>query len=132
MSDCCADDPARTEAMPVAVDWTVLPQPAEIDVANAEHVRRDLLAAVDRGYPVVIADMSTTAVCDCAGVAALRCARHYAARAGAELRIVAQEEPVLRVFRLTGLLVDLPVYRTTAAALPGVGEDCGLAQSAPT
>jgi anti-anti-sigma factor len=100
---------------------TVTPLPAEIDIANAGQVRADLMAVIDQGYPVVIADMSRTSFCDCAGVAALAAAGGYAARRGVQLRIVARARAVLRIFELSGLLLATPVYPTGAAAMSGPG-----------
>jgi anti-sigma B factor antagonist len=101
--------------------WIVVVLPREIDVANADQVRAELLAAIDCGSPVVVADMSLTAFCDCAGVAALLTAGSHAAQAGAELRVVARAGPVLRTFDLTGLAMALPVYpaRSAARSEPG-------------
>ena len=96
---------------------TVIPLPPEIDIANAEQVRADLVTAIDQGYAVVVADMSRTSFCDCAGVAELLSAGSYAASLGAQLRIAARAKPVLRTFELTGLRLALPVYRSSLAAL---------------
>ena len=101
--------------------WLAVVLPSEIDVANAGQVLADLLAAIDCGGPVIVADMSLTAFCDCAGVTALLAAGSHAAKAGAELRVVARVGPVLRTFYLTGLAMALPVYATSSAALSETG-----------
>lgn len=101
--------------------WIAVVLPSEIDVANADQVLADLLAAIDCGSLVVVADMSMTAFCDCAGVTALLVAGSRAARAGAELRVVARARPVLRTFGLTGLALDLPVYPSRSAAQDEAG-----------
>jgi len=108
---------------PVRPPATLTPLPAEIDIANADQVRADLTAVISQGYLIVIADMSRTSFCDCAGVAALASAAGYAARRGVQLRIVARARAVLRIFELTGLLLAIPVYPTGAEALsePGTG-----------
>jgi anti-anti-sigma factor len=98
--------------------------PAEVDIANADRVRAQLLAALGRGCPVIVVDMSRTTFCDCAGVSVLLGAGNQALRGGAEMRIVARARPVLRMFELTGLQLALHVYGTTAEALrgpPGAG-----------
>jgi anti-anti-sigma factor len=97
----------------------VISLPPEIDIANAEQVRDDLLDGIDQGYAVVVADMNSTSFCDCAGVAALLSAGSYAARRGAQLRVVARARSVLRMFELTGMQLRLPVYRNSADALEG-------------
>ena len=96
---------------------TVIRLPTEIDIANADQVRADLMAALDQGYTVLVADMSRTSFCDCAGVAALLSAGSYATRGGAQLRIAARARPVLRMFELTGLRLALQVYPSSLAAL---------------
>ena len=91
--------------------------PGEIDLANAGQVRAELAAALARGAAVVIADMSMTSFCDCAGVSALLAAARSAESAGCQLRVVARADAVLRIFGLTGLDTALPVFPGTAAAL---------------
>ncbi len=91
--------------------------PAEVDIANADAARLDLVRAIDQGYHLVIADMSRTSFCDCAGVNALLAAGALAACAGAELRVVARAQAVLRTFELTSLQLALPVYPTSPDAL---------------
>lgn len=99
-----------------ADETTLLRLPVEIDLANAAGVTEDLRAAVDQGTAVVIADMSATRFCDCAGVSALLSAGRDAANRGAELRIAARAAAVLRVFELTGVLTTLRVDPSVARA----------------
>jgi anti-sigma B factor antagonist len=100
---------------------TIVALPAEIDISNAERVRLDLGQAVDLGFRVIIADMSRTSFCDCAGVSALLAAAGQAARTGAELRVVARAGAVLRTFELTGVQLALPVFPTSSDALRATG-----------
>jgi anti-anti-sigma factor len=102
--------------------WLIVALPPEIDVVNADEVLADLLAAIDCGIPVVIADLGMTVFCDCAGVSALLTAATRALEAGVRLRAVARSEPLLRVFGLTRLDGAVPVYPTNAAALYGCGD----------
>jgi anti-anti-sigma factor len=90
-------------------------------VVNADEVLADLLAAIDCGVPVVIADLGMTVFCDCAGVSALLAAATHALQASVQLRVVARSEPVLRMFGLTKLDGVVPVYPTNAAAVYGGG-----------
>jgi anti-sigma B factor antagonist len=100
-------------------DWTIVSLPAEVDIANADQVRADLIAAVRLGCPVVIADLRRTSFCDCAGVSLLMAAASQAFRAGAEMRIVASARSVLRTFELTGLPLAMRVYPTMTDAQHG-------------
>jgi anti-anti-sigma factor len=101
------------------VDWTIVSLPAEVDIANADQVRADLIAAVRLGCPVIIADLRRTSFCDCAGVSLLMAAASQALRAGAEIRIVASARSVVRTFELTGLPLTMPVYPTMTDAQRG-------------
>lgn len=105
--------------------WCTVLLPPEIDIANADSVRKDLLTAIGRGSALVIADLSRTSFCDCAGVSALMTAGGQAARSGSELRVVARSRPVLRTFELTGLSQCVRVYASGAEATrdPGPGNE---------
>jgi anti-sigma B factor antagonist len=102
-----------------AAGWTVVTLPAEVDIANADQVRADLVAAARLGCPVVIADMRRTSFCDCAGVRLLIEAANQALRAGAELRIVTSARSVLRTFNLTALPLAIRVDPTMSDAQRG-------------
>jgi anti-sigma B factor antagonist len=112
----CEPDLAPADPGSAAERCHTVRTPAEIDIANADDLHRSLVAAVDQGFTVVIADMSETLFCDCAAVTALVVAGQYAAVAGAELRVVASARPVLRTFELTGLPRLLPVFSSAQAA----------------
>ena len=103
-------------ARPFAVGPALVRLPAEIDLGNAALVAEQLCSAAGQGITVLIADMTGTRFCDCAGVSALLSASREAARHGAELRIAAGATAVLRVFELTGVLNALRVDRSIAGA----------------
>lgn len=84
--------------------------PTEIDVTNAGQMGKDLIAAIQPGLITLIADMTGTVFCDCSGISALVRAHRAAADEGAELRLVATGQPVLRVFTLTGADQVLKIY----------------------
>ena len=57
----------------------VVTLPAEIDVTNADAIREELLAVLNQGAVLLVADMSKTDFCDSSGVSALvRVFRHAA------------------------------------------------------
>jgi anti-anti-sigma factor len=66
----------------------VVALPAEIDIANAGEVRRDLTDAVASGAAVVIADMRGTTFSDTMGVRELVLAHKLADTKGAQFRVV--------------------------------------------
>ena len=99
--------------------------PAEIDLGNAALVAEQLRSAAGQGITVLIADMTGTRFCDCAGVSALLAASREAARHGAELRIAAGTSAVLRVFELTGVLDALRVGRQRVGMAAAADRRCG-------
>ena len=97
--------------------------PAEVDVSNAEQIRRDLAAVVAQDASLVIADMSTTTFCDSAGVTALVRAARQAGASGAVLRLAASAPAVTRVLGITGVDRLIDIYPSVAAAMADPGND---------
>jgi len=108
--------------------------PAEVDLANAEQVREDLLSVVAQDASLVIADMTATTFCDSAGVSALVRVARRAAASGSGLRLAASAPAVTRVLGLTGVDKLIKIYPSIAAALADPGADVAedeTATSAP-
>lgn len=107
------------------VSWigkvAVVTLPAEIDVTNADSVRDELLSVVNEGAVTLIADMSTTAFCDSAGVDALVRAFRRATESGGAMKLVAATPAVRRVLAITGVDRLVAVYPSVAASLAGPG-----------
>ena len=110
----------------------IMTLPAEIDLANAEQVREDLLSAVAQGASQVIADMTATTFCDSAGITALVRVVRQATAHGSGLRLAASAPTVTRVLALTGIDRLIGVYPSVAAALAGAGGDAAVAEPAPS
>jgi anti-anti-sigma factor len=91
--------------------------PEHVDVADAEQIREQLLAAFDGGAAVVIADMSATASCDHACVDAVARACQQAAVRRAELRLVATAPAVRRLLAAHSLDRLVRVYPSLEAAV---------------
>lgn len=91
--------------------------PDEIDYNNAGNVRRDLLAALDQGAAVIVADMSATTFCDSAGVNALIQVFRRASAVGARLVLAVASPAVYRVFELVGIDQLIDVYPSAEAAV---------------
>lgn len=104
----------------------VVTLPQEIDISNAGLVSDTLLAVLNRGVSALVADMTGTSFCACAGVDALARAQQRAAASQARLRVATTTPIVLRVLALTGMDRLVPVFSTVADALAGPG---GLAPS---
>jgi len=75
----------------------VVTLPAEIDVTNADSVREDLLAVLNHGAALLIADLSNTTFCDSAGVSALVRTFTRAAASDSGMRLVVSTPAVQRV-----------------------------------
>jgi anti-anti-sigma factor len=100
--------------------WTrpaIVPLPAEIDIANAEDIGRQLCAAFASGVTVVIADLRSTVFCDCSGVRQLLLAHKRAVVSNRELLVVTSSAGVLRVLTILGFDRVLQIYPDLAAAL---------------
>ena len=93
--------------------------PAEIDIANACRLGRELGSALGLAS-TIIADLTTTTFCDASGVRVLLRALDQATATGTELRLVVPSASVLRILALTGADRLLPIYPSLEDALePG-------------
>lgn len=112
---------ASLENFPVrwAGPQAVVALPPEVDISNADLVSDTLLAVLNRGVGTLVADMTGTTFCACAGVAALMRAQQRAAANRAEIRVATATPIVLRVLTLTGVDRMVPVFATVADALAG-------------
>jgi anti-sigma B factor antagonist len=115
---------ASLENLPVrwAGSRAVVALPPEVDISNADLVSDTLLAVLNRGVGTLVADMTGTSFCACAGVTALVRAQQRAAANRAEIRVAATTPVVLRVLALTGVDRMLPVFGTVGDALADAGE----------
>lgn len=95
----------------------VVTLPVEIDVTNADQVREDLLAVINQGAVLLIADLSRTTFCDSAGVSALARTFRRAAASGGGMRLVVGTPAVQRVLAITGVDRLLDIYPSVAASL---------------
>jgi anti-sigma B factor antagonist len=93
--------------------------PAEIDVATAETVQEELLAVMNAGAALLIADMRKTNFCDSAGVSALVRAFRRASASGSSMRLVIGTPAVQRVISITGVDRLIETFPSIAAALTG-------------
>ena len=99
----------------------VVALPEEIDIGNASQIEAELISAV-REDATVIADMSATTFCDCAGARAVYRASERAAAVRGDLRVVITTAPVLRLFSI--LRIDQVISLHS-------GLDAALAMNAP-
>jgi anti-anti-sigma factor len=98
----------------------VVSLPPEIDIVNARRIRDKLSAAARCGASIVIADMSRTTYCDCAGAHSIQQAHHHAAAHHTELRLAIPSAAVRRMFAILALDRLVPVYPNLDSALTAV------------
>jgi len=98
---------------------SVVTLPAEIDVTNADTTREELLAVLNQGAAMLVADMSKTVFCDSSGVSALVRVFRHATTSGAAIRLVVSTPAVQRVLSITGVDRLVDVYPSVAASLAG-------------
>ena len=96
--------------------------PVEIDVANANQVREDLLTVLNRGSATLIVDLAGTTFCDSAGVNALVRAYQRAEACGARMQLVVSAPAVRRVLAITGVDHLIGTWPSVAAALAAVDQ----------
>lgn len=107
-------------AAPDDMTLSVVSMAAEIDVTNAGEMLTLITAALGPGVSVVIADLTATRFCDCAGLRHLLLASRQAAAAGAQLRLaILPDGPIGRVVELTDINRHVAVYPTLQLAIDG-------------
>ena len=106
---------------PYPVLWAgqraVVVLPDHMDVSNAAEVRSELLAVINRGATVMIADMSATVSCDHSGAEAVARAHQRAVVSGTDLRLVVTSHSVRHEITVGGLDWLMPVYGSLEQAL---------------
>jgi anti-anti-sigma factor len=90
--------------------------PAEADLTSADALREALLAVLNQGARALIVDMTATVFCDSAAIHSITRAARRAAASGAEIRLAACTQPVLRVLGLLGIDRVVGVYPTVSDA----------------
>ncbi len=110
------------------VEWTgrqaIVAFPWHVDLSNAGRLRDRLLAVINRGAAVLIADMTDTVSCDHSAVEALARACQRALVSGTQVRLVVSAPAVRRVLSIEGLDRLVPIYPSLeAATAAGRGPD---------
>ena len=91
--------------------------PEEIDITSAPELRSALLEAAADGSGTLVADMTRTRFCDCAGLHALIGAHKRARAEGQQVRLAVTGPQVRRILALTALDRLIPVYASLDHAL---------------
>jgi anti-anti-sigma factor len=96
----------------------VVAAPTEVDITNAEELRKVLLDTAGRGHPAVVLDMTYTRFCDSAGMNAMVRAHRRAQAEGGELRVVVPADgAVPGAFALICLDRIIPCFASVEEAL---------------
>jgi anti-sigma B factor antagonist len=90
----------RTRAV---ADWTVLQVIGEVDLATRDELRERLLALVAEGARHLVVDLSGLEFIDSSGLGVLIRVRNVVREQGGSLTLVANQERILKPFRVTGL-----------------------------
>jgi anti-sigma B factor antagonist len=105
---------------PFPVEWTgrqaVIAFPGHVGISNVDQLRDRLLAVINRGAALLIADMTGTMSCDHAGVEAIARACQRAAIGGTQVRLVVTAPVVRRVLAIEGLDRLVAIYPSLEAA----------------
>ena len=96
-----------------------------------DQLRDRLLAVINRGAAVLIADMTGTVSCDHAGVEAIARACQRAAISGTQVRLVVTAPVVRRVLAIEGLDRMVPIYPSLEAATAAGRADRRSAHAQP-
>lgn len=108
-------------------DWTILQVAGEVDLATRDELRERLLALVAEGARHLVVDLTALEFIDSSGLGVLIRVRNVVQEQGGSLTLVANQERILKPFRVTGLadnyftIVDS--VETATSAADGTGPD---------
>jgi anti-sigma B factor antagonist len=89
----------------------------EIDVYTAPILREELATLIDAQHTDLVVDLSDVSFMDSTGLGVLVGALKKIKTVGGDLRLVIDQEKVLKVFRITALTQVFPIYATVDEAL---------------
>lgn len=93
----------------------------ELDVSNAPQLRQTITTALDEGSGKVIVDLSTVTFMDSTTLGVLIGAHNRVRESGGALGVVAPDDKIRRVFRITGLDKVFTLYDTVPDAATALG-----------
>ncbi len=111
-----SDDQRASDAL------SMVPMPAEIDIANAGRLAAELDAAIQPGVKALVIDMTLTTFCDSMGVKVIARIRGRAVAEGVDLRLVTASTQVQRILAVTGLDTKVRIHRRLEDALRADGK----------
>ena len=99
-----------------AGEWAVVAVAGELDVYTAPALEEAIGELVDQGTHDIVVDLTTVTFMDSTGLGLLIKALKWTREKQGSLRIVANTERVLKVFRITGLESVLAIHDSVEAA----------------
>jgi anti-sigma B factor antagonist len=97
-------------------DVCVVSLRGEIDVYTSPMFKKDLVEAIDGGCRHIVVDMEGVEFIDSSGLGVLVSGLRRVKELDGWVHIVCSREPVLRVFKITGLDRVFPIHTTLAEA----------------
>ena len=101
-------------------EGTVVRVAGDLDSGTARELRERLTDLIRRGHYDLILDLEAVSFLDSTGLAVLVNALKRTRGHDGSLRVVCTNEPIIQIFRITGLTKAFTIHRTTAAALAAV------------
>jgi anti-sigma B factor antagonist len=104
----------------VEPEGTVVRLNGDLDVVTASQLRERVADLVRRGHYDLIVDLDAVSFLDSTGLAVLVNALKRARAHDGSVRLVCTNEPLLQIFRITGLNKSFTIHATTIDALAAV------------
>lgn len=98
-------------------DRAVISVSGEVDVYTAPTLREHILNAINDGASTIVVDLSSVSFMDSTGLGVLVGGLKRLRQSDGSLHVVCDSEPVLKIFRVTGLM-DVFGVVTTMAEVP--------------
>ena len=99
---------------------TVVEVAGDVDVYSTPQVREALLETINAGVRGLVIDLDAVEFIDSSGLGVLVVALKRVRSAESTLHLVCNREPILKMFRITGLMKVFPVHATLADAIAAV------------
>lgn len=98
-------------------DRTVVEVTGEIDVYTAPALREELTHLIDAEHTDLVVDLTAVSFMDSTGLGVLVGALKKIRTLGGDLRLVINQEKILKVFKITALTQVFTIHESLAAAL---------------
>jgi anti-sigma B factor antagonist len=98
-------------------DRTVLEVGGEVDVSTAPRLREQLVDLVTNGEYHVVVDLQRVVFLDSTGLGVLVGGLKRVVEHDGSLRLVCTQDPILKIFRITGLINIFAIHSSVAEAV---------------